>query len=119
MTKIQGSSDCGNSPKNKFAQDVAVALETGEFLADGFSDDLVWFKNADPPLEGKAAVTSALEEKAKPTSIVVDHAISHGKVGAANGEVTLANGHKRRFSHIIEFTSTKGNKVVAVKSYSL
>ena len=118
MTKVQGSSDCGNSPKNKFAQEVAIALETGEFLADGFSDDLVWYDNTDEPVQGKAAVVSALDGAAKPTSIVVDHAIAHGKVGAANGEVTLASGYKRRFSHIIEFTSTKGSKVAVVKSYS-
>ena len=119
MTDIQGSKDCGNSPKNKFVQDVVIALETGEFLSDGFSDKLVWYKNSDQALEGKTAIVSVLKGAAKPTSITVDHAISHGKVGAANGKLTLANGHTRRFAHIIEFTSTKGNKVAVIKSYFL
>jgi len=30
MVEITGSRDCGNSPKNQFAQDVAIALETGQ-----------------------------------------------------------------------------------------
>ena len=118
MTKIQGSKDCGNSPKNQFVQDVAVALETGEFSADQFGDDSLWYKESDQPLRGKSAIADALSGDEKPTVVTVEHAISHGKVGAASGETTLKSGKVRRFSHVFEFTTTKGNAVAVVKSYA-
>lgn len=35
MTKLNRSSDCGNSPKNKVVEDIGIALERGdtEFLS--------------------------------------------------------------------------------------
>ena len=30
MTEIHPSPDCGNSPKNRFAQEIALALETND-----------------------------------------------------------------------------------------
>lgn len=117
MTEIQGSKDCGNSPKNKFVQDVAISLETGEIDSECLSEDAVWHGVKNKPIEGIKAIGDQLADKAKPAAIVIEHAISHGKVGAASGEATLANGHTRRFSHIFEFTNTKANCVAAIKSY--
>lgn len=44
MTKIIGSEDCGNSPKNTFVEKMTIALEQGDidtFLANS-SDDICW-----------------------------------------------------------------------------
>ncbi|SMC99197.1 hypothetical protein [Primorskyibacter flagellatus] len=38
MTEIIGSPDCGNSPKNKFVQDIAIVLEYGAGKAEQFGD---------------------------------------------------------------------------------
>ncbi len=41
MVHVTGRQDCGHSPKNLFAQNVAIALETGEVPA-GMLSDVVW-----------------------------------------------------------------------------
>lgn len=114
--QVHGSKDCGNSPKNKFVQDVAVAMECGEAMPDAFSEDVTWEQPAQP-IFGKDAVLDYLGSLTKPTSVTVQHAISHGKVGAASGEVTLENGQIRRFCHMFEFTNSKANCVAVVRSY--
>ncbi|MEL6587499.1 MAG: hypothetical protein AAFQ50_12705, partial [Pseudomonadota bacterium] len=47
----------------------------------------------------------------------VEHAITHGRAGATSGVATLPDGKTRRYSHVIEFTNTKANKVAKIKSY--
>ena len=116
--QVQGSKDCGNSPKNKFAQDVAVALECGEAEPSMFSEDMVWENPKTDPITGKRSVLEHIGDRPRPTSVTVQHAISHGKVGAASGEVTFANRHTRRFCHVFEFTTAKANCVAVIRSYS-
>jgi len=117
MTAIQRSGDCGNSPKNAFIQEIAIALESGVCPENAFADNIQWFRGAAPTLDGRASVIAAIGSVAAPASITIEHAISHGKVGAANGEVRLADGRVRHFSHFFEFTSAKANLVSLIKSY--
>ena len=117
MTQIQECRDCGNSPKNKFVQDVAISLEVGEVKSNVLDNDVVWYGKTDKPIEGIKSVEEQLADQTKPSAIVIEHAISHGKVGAASGEVTLANGRKRRFSHVFEFTNTKAKCVASINSH--
>ena len=114
---VTGSRDTGNSPKNKFVQEIAVALETGVFLKDGFGDSLTWIMNDQHPVSGDA-LREAIHAVERPVSITVDHAISHGKVGAANGEAVMKDGRVRRFAHIMNFTNTKANIVAKIDSFS-
>lgn len=116
MVKVTGSRDCGNSPKNKFAQRIGVAIESGEFLEEAFPDDMIWEQQGGQTV-GSKAVKSALSTIKQPASIVVEHAITHGRVGATSGLATLPDGNTRRYSHVIEFTNTKANKVAKIKSY--
>lgn len=117
MIEVQGSKDCGNSPKNKFVQDVAVAIECGESVPDAFSEDATWEQSTARPMSGREAILESLASRPKPKAVIVQHAISHGKAGAASGEVTLANGTTRRFCHVFEFTTAKANRIAAVRSY--
>ncbi|WP_147124429.1 nuclear transport factor 2 family protein [Shimia ponticola] len=117
MVDVTGSRDCGNSPKNAFAQAVGVAIESGEFLHDAFTADMIW-ESPNGEVHGSDAIIAALAKVEKPDLIVVEHAITHGKVGATSGVATLASGHKRRFSHVIEFVNTKANKIARVKTYA-
>ena len=117
MVDVTPSRDCGNSPKNAFAQTIAVAIESGECLEDVFSADMVW-ERSDGEIKGFEAVQKALAAMTKPSSIVVEHAITHGKVGATSGFCRMPNGAIRRFSHMIEFTNTKANKFAKLKSYT-
>jgi len=117
MTAIQGSRDCGNSPKNKFVQDMAIAIETNDIQPGSMSDDIVWLGIDDGPLTGMAAVEAELAGRAKPEELIIDHAISHGKAGVATGVATDADGRTRRFCHVLEFTTAKANCVAVIKSY--
>jgi len=117
MVHITGSKDCGNSPKNLFAQDVAIALETGEIPTGMLSDDVVWHGRATGLIEGIAAVRQTMAKRPAVQSLVIDHAISHGKAAMANGIATLTDGTIRRFSHVFDFTSAKGNCVATITSY--
>jgi len=118
LIQVRGSKDCGNSPKNKFVQDVAVAIESGEAVPSAFGDDVTWEQPSTEPMSGQRAVLEHLGDRPTPSSITVQHAISHGRVGAASGEVTLPGGHTRRFCHVFEFTNTKANCVASIRSYS-
>lgn len=118
MPRIAGSGDCGNSPKNKFVQDAAIEIESGRIVPAHFSENVIWERSTEPPVRGRQALIPALATRTKPVAITVDHAISHGKTGAASGEVTLPNGEKRRFSHVFEFTNAKAVCVAVIKSYA-
>ncbi len=118
MTDIIGSLDCGNSPKNTFVQGIAIELESGAGKAEHFAENVVWTRPF--PAEqivGRAALIKAIATKNSPAKIIVEHAISHGKVGVANGEVTLPDGQSYRFCHVIAFTNAKANCVASVTSY--
>ncbi|MFN3208713.1 MAG: nuclear transport factor 2 family protein [Roseovarius sp.] len=119
MTDVRESGDCGNSPKNRFAQSIAIAIEKGELSADAFSDDVTWHGTAAAPLEGIDAVRRFLQKSRQPAGITVHHAISHGKVAAVSGEVTPSAGAApRRFCHVFVFTSAKGTCIRSIQSYA-
>ena len=103
--------------KNQLAQEIGVALECGNFLADAFPDEMVW-EQRDREIEGPGAIKAALAALTIPSKITVEHAITHGKVGAISGLCTLPDGAIRRFSHVIEFTNAKAIQVTRIKSYS-
>lgn len=115
--KINGSRDCGNSPKNRIVQDIAVALEAGNLPETGIDGSTVWHRADGRKLEGAESLRSALDEVLPAESITVSHAISHGKAGAANGVSVLAGGRTRRFCHVVEFTSVKATTIAEIDSY--
>ncbi|KHQ49856.1 hypothetical protein A9320_26405 [Ruegeria sp. PBVC088] len=116
-TEIIGSADCGNSPKNAFVQDIAIALETGVASAEIFDPEVTWTRTSTETVEGQAAVLQALSSTRLPMKIMVEHAIAHGKVGMASGERTLSDGLKRPFCHVFEFNNGKARSVVSIKTY--
>lgn len=118
MTIINGSKDCGNSPKNSFVEKIALALTTGRVEESAFSEDVVWEARSGETVEGRNALFQALANQPKPDAVTIDHAISHGKTGAANGRLMFANGDIHRFCHVLEFTSVKANCISMIKSFA-
>lgn len=118
MTKVQVSRDCGNSPKNKFVQKIALAMEAGGARLEDFSEDVVWERTAEEQIIGRDALIRVCAAKASPASVTIEYAISHGKTGAASGHARFETGETRRFSHVLEFTSAKANRVSVIKSYT-
>ena len=117
MTVVNGSKDCGNSPKNTFVQAIAVALEKGKPDPDDFSPDVVCEFGPGDTIRGQKALADAFDKRGSAAVITVSHAISHGKVGAASGETELATGELRRFCYVITFTNAKANCVASIRRY--
>jgi hypothetical protein len=118
MIKVKRSKDCDNSPKNRFAQEIAIALETGnaEFIEEVLVENAsaVLRNGEELALEKYLDVVGAA---AKPTKTVIDRVITHGKAGAVDGVSHFKSGDRLRFCHVIHFANAKGNSVSRVSSY--
>ncbi|WP_417578689.1 hypothetical protein [Pelagibacterium sp.] len=99
--KITRSADCKNSPKNAFVEELVIGLFTGANLATHLQDGAA--------LPGVPEGVSAVD---------ITHAISHGKIGAANGTMTVG-GVQQPFAIFIEFSSTKATLVKSLSLYSI
>jgi len=97
--KINRSGECKNSPKNAFVENLVIDLFTATSL-EGRVEGIAWI-----PL-----VPHGVSE------VEMVHAISHGKIGAANGSLTVG-GAKQPFAVFIEFTSTKATLARSVSLY--
>ena len=102
LVKITRSGECKNSPKNGFVEEFAIDLLSGADLTDRLA----------------GGVTCAVPQFKNLKAIHVHHAISHGKVGAANGTLTTPTGDME-FSLILEFVNTKASQVASCKFYTL
>lgn len=115
--KIHGSKDCGNSPKNLFVQDMAVAFETGEIDPVTVTEDLVFRDSQPNAVPGITTPVPWLVGYAMPVEIEIQHAIAHGRTGAANGVSTYPDGSTRSFSYVFEFKNTTAKCVAVVFRY--
>ncbi|UYN99431.1 MAG: hypothetical protein KIT02_16215 [Devosia sp.] len=99
--KVTRSGACGNSPKNAFVEDFAVDLARG---AD---------------LSGKLDTGASAPDWPWPEAVAVtiQAAISHGKVGAAEGYVEV-DGKRLGFVVTLRFTNTKAQCVAEARLYS-
>jgi hypothetical protein len=117
MLQLSRSKDCGNSPKNKMVENIAIALEARDidFLTSMLDTETEWNYVAGTATTA-AAILVQVGELDKPSSLTVDHVISHGKVGAVNGYARKGKS-EQRFCHVIEFTSVKCNRIRRIESY--
>jgi len=88
--RVIRSGDCKNSAKNSFVEEFTIDLFSQQSLAGR--------------LEGGSPIPTLPLDIQK---IQILHSISHGKVGAANGVLSV-NGVEKRFAVFLEFTSVKG-----------
>ena len=117
LTQIKLSADCGNSPKNATTETLAVALETldMERLRSRLADTVIW-RLPEVTLTGIDDIAAYLSEQSAPIKLAIDRAVSHGKVGVANGIASYGK-TPQRFCHLIEFTSVKCERVNRIESY--
>ena len=117
MAQVKRSTDCGNSPKNRMVEDIAIALDTGDsdFLSAILDSGAVW-NYVGGTATTPEAILKQISAVKTPASLTVDHVTSHGKVGAVNGKVRRGK-TEQRFCHVIEFTSVKCNQVRRIESY--
>lgn len=120
MTVVIKSRDCGNSPKNQFAEKIAIAVESGDtvFLTEVFDESIAW-ETTKGDFAGAEQVLAQLKNTKEPDRLIIDHVVTHGKAGTVNG-LAQRNGaaDDRRFCHVLTFTNTKCNKVLRITSFS-
>lgn len=120
MTTIKQSRDCGNSPKNRFAEQIAIALETGDtgFLTDVLDEGVTW-EVASGEISGCEQVLAQVKKVQKPKGLSIDHVVTHGKAGAVNGVLEFDSaGRARRFCHVLTFTNAKCQTLRRITSFS-
>lgn len=121
MTKIISNPNCGNSPKMEFLKQFNTAFAKGniEFITESVTDDIVWNIIGDKKIEGKIKFNQELEKmkSEKATELIIDHILSHGKEGAANGILKMPNRKKYAFSDFYKFKGAKGVKIKSITSY--
>lgn len=120
MVRVVRSRDCGNSPKNRLVEDVAVALAIGDVdaIAAAVTEDVQWLTVGDGAIAGVADVAVAALN-AKPerlAEVTIVHVMSHGKLGAANGIVHSGTG-RYEFCHVMEFGNARGTAVQKITTY--
>ena len=78
-----------------------------------------WQLVGDWDVEGVPEFTKALDalQSKAVAELVIDRVITHGRDGAANGEMTLENGRHFAFSHMVGFKGAKGATVKSLISY--
>ncbi len=123
MTRVITSQDCGNSPKNIFAQELSIALARGEnqFLLDRATEDILWDQVGKGSYQGKPAFGRALEATLEKMAdeLVIHHVVTHGKAGAVNCTLRMENGEIHELCHVFEFSSAKGTLVRGIRSYDI
>lgn len=121
MTKITLKTDCGNSPKREFLKNFNVAFGSGDtkFLIDNVTDDVVWEMVGDKIIEGKESYSKAIHKMAdsEVAECVIEKVITHGKEGAVNGMMKMANGKGYAFSDVYEFKNVKATEIKKITSY--
>lgn len=116
--RISRSGECGNSPKNEFAEDIAILLaeRNAAGLEDLLTDDFKGVEAGDSMSRGREAFLRHLSGKAAAEAITVFHVSTHGRVGAVNGEMATRTG-LLAFCHVIEFGNLNADTVKTITSY--
>lgn len=121
MVEVIESQNCGNSPKNIFAQNFAIGLSKHdwEFLEERVSSDIHWHIIGEHAVQGKEKLFDLPSkfDSNQLTKITIDKVATHGKAGCVNGTRVFDDGSREEFCDVYEFTNTRGVQVAVIKSY--
>ncbi|MDJ0642701.1 MAG: hypothetical protein QNJ15_07775 [Erythrobacter sp.] len=110
MARIATTKDCGNSPKNLAAQELAIALEGGEFASVLLDEKSVWVQSDGRMHKGVSEIEVA--SRAERTNIAVHRVATHGKAGAVSG---VTDGEA--FAHILTYTTASAKRILRIESF--
>ncbi|WP_407492103.1 hypothetical protein [Pseudooceanicola sp. MF1-13] len=114
--EVVTSGDCGNSPKNAAAQDIALALMgAGALPPEVLADSAVW-QRPSGALTGRKPILTALRRTKAPDRIEVDQVVTHGKSGSVSGRYWTAD-EVRLFCHVLQFTSAAMRSLAQIVSF--
>lgn len=120
MGQIIRSGECRNSPKNAAMEEVAVAIfhDPHDHLRQFLAEDVTLYLADGTVIEGSDATSLHIAREVRRSfdTLKIDHAITHGRVGAANGLVTT-DGRQAGFSIFVDYVNTKADRLKAIKLY--
>lgn len=107
--------DCGNAPKKLVIRDFNIAFAKRDIhkILEMVSEEIEWTIVGEKSISGKEAFREEIEnmniQKAK--SLSISHIITHGKLAAAHGEMTIPTGETISFADIYEFRSAGSKEI--------
>jgi hypothetical protein len=124
VTKIIRSKDCGNSPKNRFIEDleIAFAKRDVEFLLNSVTNDVLRNIVGRESIRGMNDLSEALQRTAQTsevTEITIYHVVTHGKAGSVNGTRKHKDGKTYDFCTVYEFSNAKGSSIKGITHYAI
>lgn len=115
--RVKRSVDCGNSPKNKTAEDVVVAYLSTDH--DKLDDLLA--SDCRPDVLGIDTKTKLSEDrrefKSKAESLAVHSVATHGRAGAVEGVLGFKGGIEKPFCVMLRFATAAAAKVSEFRLY--
>ncbi len=115
MPEVIRAADCGNSPKNQRAEEIALALYgVGALPEDQIAQDAVWDRAAGA-VSGRRAILGAIAPDGI-ARIAIDQVVTHGKAGSVSGRITRG-ADTRLFCHVIRFTSASARQIAQLVSF--
>ena len=115
MTEIRRSSDCGNSPKNARAEEIALALMGVGALEEALIAEAASWDRPSGAVTGRAEITAAAAAESADL-IRVEQVVTHGRAGSVSGRVTRGS-ETRAFCHVIRFTTAAARKIAQLVSF--
>lgn len=119
--EIQRSGECGNSPKNRLLEDLAVALLSGDGarVAALTTATVHWRTPDSPPVDGQDAVSERAARTApSPTSaLTIRHVVSHGRAGAVTAALQSPSKPATELCLFFTFASAAGRAVDSITTY--
>jgi hypothetical protein len=120
--KVVCSDDCGNAPKKKLLQELAIAFAKKDqiFILEHLKDDVSWDIVGNKHIQGKNHVAELLTqmEKDRATELHINNIITHGSTGSINGTIVLENKKSYTFCDIYNFTSAgRNSKIKEITSF--
>lgn len=123
MVNINVPENCGNSPKSAFIKRFNIAFAKGDvdFIVDSVTDDITWQMVGETKFEGKEAFTAAVNSMVtdQVAELTLHTIITHGREGAANGEIQLKDGTAVSFCDVYRFRGAKADKIQGIMSYMI
>ena len=124
MTKIIRSEDCGNSPKNKFVENIEIAIAKNDtkFLMSVIDPDIHWHIIGQKSAQGTNEFLETLTKFFQPSEIAeifISHVMTHGKAGSVNGSRKHKNGKVFEFCTVYEFSNAKGTSIKEITHYAI
>lgn len=121
--KITADVDCNNAPKKKYILDfnIYLAESNARALSEMLTDDFEWLVIGKGTFVGKESLAEVLKN-INPNDInelIVENALSHGKLCSINGKVSAAT-EQIAFNDIYEFEGfSKQAKIKKIESYRI